>query len=90
MMKITTTLNQVTISVTNQHNKKSHDIDYSIGLTNTQKDMLKGAIQQDPLASCNTLRRGLERASPEHGISHSKLKLAQKLATGVRKEVSRS
>ena len=84
MMKITTTLDQVTLSVTNQHNP---DIDYSIGLTNTQKDLLKGAVQQDPLASCNTLRRGLERSSPEHRISHSKLKLARTLATSARKEV---
>ena len=87
MMKIFTTPESVSILVTNQHDRKSHANDFSIGLTNTQKDLLKGAVQNDPLASCNALRRGLERSSPEHRISHSKLKLARNLATAVRKEV---
>ena len=87
MMKISTTLDSVSISVTNQHDSKSHEKDFSVGLTNTQKCLLKSAVQQDPLASCNTLRRGLERSSPDHRISHSKLKLARKVATAERKEV---
>ena len=87
MMKISKTLDSFSILVTNQHDIKSHAKNFSIGLTNTQKDLLKGTVQNDPLASCNALRRGLERSSPEHRISHSKLKLARNLATAVRKEV---
>ena len=87
-MKITSTSDLVIISTTNRHSSSSHAHDFSVGLTNTQKNLLKGAVQQDPLASCNSLRRGLERSSPDHRISHNKLKLgAQKLVGTVRKEV---
>ena len=86
-MKITSTHEVVVIATANRHNSKSHSVDFSVGLTNTQKDLLKGAVQQDPLASCNSLRRGLERSSPDHRISHNKLKLAQKLVGTARREI---
>ena len=56
-------------------------------MTNTQKDLLKGAVQQDPLATANHLRRALERSSPEYRINHAKLKLTQKFVGNARKEV---
>ena len=74
MMKITSTPDGVIISTANRHTYQSHIEDFSVGLTNTQKDLLKGAVQQDPLASANHHRRALERSSPEHRIIFSKLK----------------
>ena len=87
MMKTTSIGTDFIVSTANRHTNRSHVEDYSIGLTNTQKDMLKGAVQQDLIASANHHRRALERSSPENRIKHSKLRLTQKFVGNARKEV---